>query len=147
MNITKTAVQIMSFAKEGNAADYRWDDHIKGFGVRVYPTGRKSFIVSFRNSGGQKRFHTLGNFGVLTVDQARRMAKERLAEVLNGNDPQADRVAKRIAATVSEICDRYLEQHAQAKKKPSSVKQDKRMIEKHIRPELVPHDWTVWQRS
>jgi integrase len=136
VNITKTVVEKMSFERKNNAADYRWDNQIKGFGVRVYPTGRKSFVVSYRNSGGQKRFHTLGNFGVLTVDQARRMAKERLAEVLNGNDPQADREAKRTASTVSDLCDRYLEQHAMAKKKPSSIQQDKRMIEKHVRPKL-----------
>jgi hypothetical protein len=44
-----------------------WDSEIKGFGLRVYPSGRKSFIYHYRVRG-RMRLLTLGDFGVLTVD-------------------------------------------------------------------------------
>src|SRR5688572_11503004 len=63
MNLTKRAVEQLAYEKQGDAADYRWDDKLKGFGVRVYPSGRKTFLVTYRNAQGSKRFLRLGDFG------------------------------------------------------------------------------------
>lgn len=151
MRITKVAVEHLTYSKEPGTrlnkkqsdkpefsypADYHWDDALKGFGVRVYPSGRCSFVVSYRTDGNVKRFHTLGDFGRLTVEAARKLAKERLAEVLKGGDPQADRKARRTAPTVAELCDRYLLEYAETKKRASSIKQDRRMIETRVKPAL-----------
>src|SRR3954447_18547206 len=91
MNLTKRAVEQLTYAKRDDAADYRWDDKLKGFGVRVYPSGRKTFLITYRNAQGTKRFLSLGDFGRLTVEQARGLAKGKWGDVLKGNDPQAAR--------------------------------------------------------
>src|SRR5690606_7939664 len=46
-----------------------WDSEIRGFGVRVLPSGLKTFIVQYRNAEGIKRRVNLGRFGVITVEQ------------------------------------------------------------------------------
>ena len=52
-----------------------WDDKIRGFGVRVYPSGSKVFVVQTRTQGKSKRI-TLGRYGVMTADQARKKTAE-----------------------------------------------------------------------
>jgi integrase len=52
----------------------------------AYPSGRKSFFVEY-GSRGRRKVHTLGPFGVLTVEEARKRAQGVLAEVLKGEDP------------------------------------------------------------
>jgi len=62
-----------------------FDTDIKGFGVRVMPTGVRSFIVEYRPGvGGRsvaKRRLTLGRYGAMTVDQARTAALNALAHI------------------------------------------------------------------
>ena len=53
--------------EQGNAWDVRWDSAIPGFGGRIYPSGRKAFILRYRVNGS-KRLLTLGTYGVLTLD-------------------------------------------------------------------------------
>ncbi|ABF54107.1 hypothetical protein Sala_2399 [Sphingopyxis alaskensis RB2256] len=87
-----------------------WDSEVKGFGLRVLPSGLKTFVVQYRNAEGIKRRMNLGRFGVLTVDTARDLAKLKLAEVIVGEDP-ADKVRQvRKGMTVAEMCDWYLEE-------------------------------------
>jgi hypothetical protein len=44
--------------------DVRWDNDIPGFGVRVYPSGKKSFVLSYRNAWGKKRLLVLVRYPV-----------------------------------------------------------------------------------
>ena len=60
---------------EGPGGCYLWDTEMAGFGVRIYPTGRKSFVVSYLTKG-RRRFYTLGPFGKLTLHQAKSEALE-----------------------------------------------------------------------
>jgi len=131
MKITKSTVDRMVYTKSRPAADYRWDDQLKGLGVRVYPSGRRAFVLTFRTQTGTKRFLTLGNYGELTVAQARRLAQDKLAEVRHGHDPQAERQDKRREITFDELADRYLDHHDGQKK---SLKDDRQRLRDHIRP-------------
>jgi integrase len=107
-----------------------WDDELKGFGVRVYPTGLKSFVLNYRHNG-RKRFMTIGQYGAITLDQARKEAKKYLVDVIQGDDPLQTRQDKRAGQTVKDLCAAYLERHAVNKK---SIKDDERRIEAHILP-------------
>jgi integrase len=87
---------------------YVWDDSLAGFGLRVKPSGVASFMLQFRNAEGTSRRMTLGKVGVLAPEQARKVAREKLAEVARGHDPCADRQSARTAPTVAEVCEWYL---------------------------------------
>ena len=76
-----------------------YDVELKGFGVLVLPSGIMSYIVEYRPDGGgrnvAKKRMTLGRVGEITPDQARTLARDRLAEVRHGSDPLSDRQTKR----------------------------------------------------
>lgn len=91
-----------------------WDSQVSGFGVRIGLTGIKTFVVRYRAEGGgrnaPKRYVTVGRYGALTVEQARKKAKELLAAVTVGNDPASERNAKRMELKMSALVDLYEEE-------------------------------------
>ena len=86
-----------------------WDRELPGFGVRVYPTGRKIFVVQSRGPGGSKRI-TLGRHGELTTEQARKQAVAAIDRIKRGENPVA--APPEPAFTVADLAERYLETHA-----------------------------------
>lgn len=128
MNLTKRAIE--SFTYDGGW-DVRWDDALTGLGVRVYPSGKKAFVLSYR-AAGRKRLMALGKFGVLTVEQARDLARRRLADVIEGKDPAAERRKAAQGSTVRDLCAAYLERHAKVHKK--SWRADERRIRQYLQP-------------
>ena len=98
-----------------------WDAELKGFGLRVLPSGIKSFVVEYRpGEGGRgvnKRKLTLGRYGSMTAEQARKAAGDALARVRLGEDPQADKARQRGAATVTALIEAFLDGHVNAKLK------------------------------
>ena len=88
MQITK---RLVDGAQPGGRVICLWDKRLPGFGVKVTPKGKKVFIYQYRMGGRgakSKRF-TIGQYGPLTVDQARRKAEGLALQVANGVDPQA----------------------------------------------------------
>lgn len=67
-----------------------WDDQLPGFGLRVSPAGRRSFIVRFRTATGTERLITLGTAAELSPEDAREMARAAKADVRRGLDPGAE---------------------------------------------------------
>lgn len=123
-------------ARPSAAGDvFLWDAALPGFGLRVLPSGRRSYLIQYRAKGRTRRL-TLGPHGTLTLDQARRRARRLLAGVHEGQDPSEDRHQQRLAATMAELGERYLEQHARPKKKASSAIEDERMFRRRILPAL-----------
>ena len=121
---------------------FLWDGELRGFGVRVKPSGTKTFIIQHRNLEGRTRRCVIGQYGVLTVEQARDMAQKKLAAVIDGADPSAERHAIRQGFTVSALCDWYLTE-AEAGRligrnrrpiKASSLSGDRSRIALHIKP-------------
>ena len=70
LKLTKRTIDSFTYEGDGRSRDFRWDADISGFGVRVYPSGRKSYVYSYRFAG-RKRLIVLGACNVLTLHQAR----------------------------------------------------------------------------
>jgi Arm DNA-binding domain len=85
-----------------------WDTEIRGLGVRLKPSGTKTFFVQYRNKSNRTRRLVIGQYGILTVELARGMARERLVDVIKGEDPSAERKSARNAYTVKDLCNWYL---------------------------------------
>ena len=87
--IAKTKLALTKRAVEGlKPADkswIAWDDRLTGFGVRVHPTGAKSFIVNYRSGDGGRKAPNkrvvIGRYGKVAPDQARRLAQRVLGKV------------------------------------------------------------------
>ncbi|MBX9665122.1 MAG: integrase arm-type DNA-binding domain-containing protein [Novosphingobium sp.] len=141
--MTKLTKRTIDALKPGQRRDtFLWDGELRGFGVRVKPSGTKTFIIQYRNLEGCTRRCVIGQYGVLTVEQARGLAQKKLAAVIDGADPSAERHAIRQGLTVSALCDWYLTE-AEAGRligrnrrpiKASSLAGDRSRIELHIKP-------------
>jgi len=135
MKLTKTIVEGATYQGDGKSRCILWEgESLPGFGLRVYPSGKKSFVLFYR-AGRQQRFMVLGGFPVLTVQAAREKAQRVLASVLDGADPIRSRQHERTAPTVTELSQRYLREHA-PKKKQSSVDADERLFKLYILPAI-----------
>lgn len=114
-----------------------WDSELRGFGVRMKPSGAAAWVVQYRNAHQRTRRLVLGKVGVLTPAQARDLAREKLSLVAKGRDPSTERHAARVALTVTELCDQYLrEARATGRIKASTLAMDESRIERHVKPLL-----------
>ena len=112
-----------------------WDTELRGFGLRVYPSGQKAFVVTYHIKGRQ-RFHTLGRYPELDLKAARVDALATLARIRKGADPSGEKIAARSAPTVTDLASRYMSEHSSIKKKPKSVKKDQQGWDRLILPRL-----------
>lgn len=110
-----------------------WDRDLPGFGVRVYPSGRKVYVVQSR-AGGKSRRATVGRHGAIAPDRARKEAARLIARIKAGQ-PLAD-AAPEAPPTVADLAGRYLREHVAVHCKPNTVKHYGLMVRKHIVPGL-----------
>ena len=139
-----TKRQVDRYTAPKNTREIVWDTSLPGFGLRITPAGHKGFVVQYR-VGGLSRQVTIGDYGVLTVDQARDRAKKILGDVASGLDPAAERAAgqrahrERLEApTVAQLVPAFLD-HCRAHCKPATVKEYKRIFEHDIEPVVGSH--------
>jgi integrase len=124
-----------------------WDSELRGFGIRLKPSGAGAYIIQYRNADGRSRRMVLGKLGILTPDEARGLARDHLASVAKGSDPSSERHQRRAALSVAEICDEYLAAaekkratlKGQAKRKRgfpklSTIAMDRSRVERHVKP-------------
>ena len=76
----------------GAASDiFIWDSELKGFGVRLKPSGAASYLVQYRTPQGQTRRLAFARVGTKTPEEARKRARSLLNEVSDGGDPSSSR--------------------------------------------------------
>jgi hypothetical protein len=112
-----------------------WDEELKGFGLRVYPSGRKMYLAQFR-AGGRLRRVNIGLHGALTPDAARSEAMKHLSEVRLGGNPADDRDRRKASPTVKEFGQRFLNEHVASHCKPTTQAEYKRSVELFINPKI-----------
>ena len=79
-----------------------WDTELRGFGLKITPSGKRVYILYYRTSGGTQRKPSLGAHGELTCDEARKLAKSWLADVARGEDPsQSRKESRKVYAAVT----------------------------------------------
>jgi integrase len=143
MKLTKRAIDGL---RAGDRECF-WDDDLPGFGLRVYPSGRKVFVVQYKvgGRGGRTRRKTVGLYGPMTPTEARTEAGKWLGR---GGDPitkaRAEAAAEAQAVTVAQLCDQYLDALGKGlvlgkggrPKKSSTISTDRGRIARHIKPLL-----------
>ena len=93
-------------------------------------------MLQYGTNAGERRKPALGLYGELTVEQARSLAQEWLAEVRRGGDPSATKAAARAAPTVKELCEKFMEDYSKQRNKPSTQRGYQAVIDRNIVPIL-----------
>lgn len=138
--ITKRIVD----AAEAQTKDYViWDDDLPGFGLRVFTSGKRSYLIQYRSLGRSRRY-TIGPHGVWTPETARQEAKVQIGRVAKGENPAEERMLDQKSMTVRALCESYLKDlnaglilgKGGRPKKPTTVSTDTGRILRHIIPLL-----------
>ncbi|MDT8872945.1 Arm DNA-binding domain-containing protein [Komagataeibacter rhaeticus] len=116
-----------------------WDDQVAGFALRVWPSGRMSYVVHYRTNGRFRRY-TIGHHGPWTADKARDEAIRILARVKDGGDPNVERGEERSCPTVRQFSKTFVERHVNTHLKPTTQAEHKRAIDLLLRKDRQPED-------
>ena len=132
--ITKRTVD----ALEANGSEFTvWDDAVTGFGVRVRPTGAKSYVVVYRAGAGRGapvRRYTIAAVGKITPERARARAKVILGAVAHGHDPADQKTTERGMPTVAELADRFMAEHVDPKRKAGTAEFYRDILDRIVKP-------------
>tara|TARA_R110000787_G_scaffold7925_1_gene26304 strand:+ start:5646 stop:6821 length:1176 start_codon:yes stop_codon:yes gene_type:complete len=111
-----------------------WDETLPGYGLRVLPSGRKTFLIQYRDGGGRTRRKGLGRYGTVTAEKAKDKARELLGGVAHGANPAEEAKRKRGAALVSELCERFMSDYVPSHCRESTAKEYRRCMDLFIKP-------------
>ena len=108
-----------------------WDSAIKGFGIRISPSGRKSFIINWRNNEGRQGRKVIGVHGKITTEQARQLAQKYFYQISQGEEPRRNAQAN---PTFSEFSKMYMDEYSIKHKAVKTFENENYMLNKHILP-------------
>lgn len=141
--MVKLTKRTVDAAKAGDKDYFIWDDDLPGFGLRVFASGKRSYLVQYR-VGRRSRRYTIGQHGVWTAETARQEAKVQLGRIAHGDNPAEERQLDHKALTIKELCALYVADlnaglilgKGGRPKKQSTIVTDTGRIERHIVPLL-----------
>ncbi len=108
-----TQNSIKGFVYDGRGKrDVRWDAALPGFGVRIYPSGEKAFLISYRVRN-RKRMMVLGTYGKMTLDQARTRARKLFVKIADGIDPLEEKRTAGKGRTLGDLIDDFMSKHVE----------------------------------
>jgi integrase len=110
------------------------NDCPRGFGIRVMPSGGKSFALKYKSD----RLITIGRWPDLPVEAARAEARRLLAEITLGRDPAQEKREEQGELTLKYLCELFLDKHA-SRKRPATLKMYQKLIKSKILPEFGRH--------
>ena len=125
---------LVNTLKPGNKDIKIRDTDLSGFELKLTPKGKIVYRVDY-NINGRRRYVTIGNTGT-TPDQARALAAKTLQAVAAGEDPAQKIAEEKKGFTLSDACDKYMNEHARTKKRPRSAREDELMIGRLIKPAI-----------
>lgn len=129
MRITKATVGKM-VCPPGKTEVFFWDQEVSGLGLRIYPSGRKTWVLQYRDKSGRTRRIPIGLASAVDPVLARKLARDLLVRVAGGGNPSVERRQARKAATVGDVFEAYLD-HAAKEQRPSSFDQSRRNLKKY----------------
>ena len=106
--LTELAVR-QATAKDGKRIEV-WDEKMPGFGVRISPSGVKTFVLMYYVAGNKRRL-SLGRYPAISLAKARQKALAALNQIADGRDPQADRKIERSPYAFSDVVDEFVRIH------------------------------------
>lgn len=106
MLVPKLSKKVVDAAGPKNKDYVIWDDDLPGFGLRVFRSGKRSYVLQYRSLGRSRRY-TIGLHGVWTPETARLEAKIQLGRIAKGDNPAEERQLDHRAITIKELCNLY----------------------------------------
>ena len=123
-----------ALSSHGKAGVY-WDRDLPGFGVRLYGTGRKTYVVQTRGPAGSRRV-TVGQHGKISAEQARNMAAAIIDRIKAGKEPMPETAASAPEPSVSDLAERFMRTHVAVECKASTSRLYRQRLNNHILPAL-----------
>jgi integrase len=121
---------------DGSPYQMHYDSLCIRLALRVMKAGFKSFVLNYRTRAGKERRYTIGSFPDWNCAQARTEAQRLKRLVDQGRDPQAERRAERHAATMTDLCSKFLAECAPTRHMPKTQVEYARLIKREILPGL-----------
>ena len=134
LNKYRISKRIVDGLSAGGKSAVYWDRDLPGFGVRVYGSGRKTYVVQSRGPNGSRRV-MIGRHGKVSAEQARKQAAAVIDRIRAGESPLPERAEPETEPTVADLAERYLRTHVAVECKPSSAQRYRQAL-KHILPVL-----------
>ena len=122
-----------------------YDRDLTGFGVRVYASGRKVYVVHARAPGLGLRRLAIGRYPKLTFESARQLAAEVIDRIKKGEEAFPEPPAPE--PTVADLAERYIEAHLKVNCRPGTVETFGRVVRLYILPEFGHMPVSAVERS
>ena len=123
-----------------------WDDQLKGFGVRVYPNGGKRYVAQAVRRGKTIRVQ-IGRYEALPFEKAKTRAREAIADIDDGRNPNKEKETERLSPTVAQLAERFLAEYVPHHCKPRTQVEYRHAVNRYIVPALGPIKLTALARD